>query len=84
MAHLRSTAFDPVDMQGLKQNDGGLDFGSMEKNLAREMAKMKITDEKKKREVEKVCFESDELKVLSGKIKAAYLNKERSAQIAET
>lgn len=36
----------------------------MEKNLAREMAKMKITDEKKKREIEKVCFESDELKVL--------------------
>jgi hypothetical protein len=36
----------------------------MEKNLAREMAKMKIGDEKKKREVEKVCFESDELKTL--------------------
>lgn len=64
MAHLRSTAFDPVDMQGLKQNDGGLDFQSMERNLAREMARMKITDEKKKREVEKVCVESDELKVL--------------------
>ena len=51
----------------------------MEKNLAREMAKMKITDEKKKREIEKVCLESDELKVLQSKIKAAYLNKERSA-----
>ena len=83
MAHLRSTAFDPVDMQGLRMNDGGLNFQDMEKNLAREMAKMKITDEKKKREVEKVCFESDELKELQQKIKAAYLNKERSAQIAE-
>ena len=48
------------------------------------MAKMKITDEKKKREIEKVCLESDELKVLQSKIKAAYLNKERSAQIAES
>ena len=61
MAHFRSTAFDPVDVQQLKGNDGGLNFQEMEKNLAREMAKMKITDEKKKREVEKVCIESDEL-----------------------
>lgn len=83
MAHLRSTAFDPVDVQQLKGNDGALNFQEMEKNLAREMAKMKITDEKKKREVEKVCMESDELKELQGKIRAAYLNKERSAQIAE-
>ena len=64
MAHFRSTAFDPVDVQQLKGNDGGLNFQEMEKNLAREMAKMKITDEKKKREVEKVCIESDELKEL--------------------
>lgn len=55
----------------------------MEKNLAREMARMKITDEKKKREIEKICAESDELKELQSKIKAAYLNKERSAQITE-
>ena len=51
----------------------------MEKNLAREMARMKITDEKKKREIEKICAESYELKELQSKIKAAYLNKERSA-----
>jgi hypothetical protein len=56
----------------------------MEKNLAREMARMKITDEKKKREIEKICAESDELKELQAKIKAAYLNKERSAQITES
>ena len=36
----------------------------MEKNLAREMARMKITDEKKKREIEKICADSDELKEL--------------------
>lgn len=45
---------------------------------------MKIVDEKKKREIEKVCAESEELKELQAKIKSAYLNKERSAQIAET
>jgi len=33
--------------------------------------------------VEKICAESDELKELQAKIKAAYLNKERTAQIAE-
>ena len=83
MAHFRSTAFDPVDVQQLKANDGALDFQTMEKDLAREMARMKIVDEKRKREIEKVCTESDELKELQAKIRAAYLNKERSAQIAE-
>ena len=75
----RQTAFDPMDGQQLRQNDPNVDFASMEKNLAREMARMKITDEKKKREIEKICAESDELKELQAKIKSAYLNKERSA-----
>ena len=47
------------------------------------MARMKITDERKRREIEKICVESDELKELQAKIKAAYLNKERTAQITE-
>ena len=68
-----------MDGQQLRQNDPNVDFASMEKNLAREMARMKITDEKKKREIEKLCAESDELKELQAKIKSAYLNKERSA-----
>jgi len=55
----------------------------MEKDLAKEMARMRIMDEKKKREVEKICADSDELKELQDKIKSAYLNKERSAQISE-
>jgi hypothetical protein len=45
---------------------------------------MKITDERKRREIQKICTESDELKELQAKIKAAYLNKERTAQIAES
>jgi phosphoserine phosphatase len=40
-------------------------------------------DERKRREVEKLCSESDELKSLQDKIKAAYLNKERNQQITE-
>lgn len=44
---------------------------------------MSITDERKKREIQKICADSDELKELQAKIKAAYLNKERTAQIAE-
>lgn len=72
-----------MDGQMLRGNDPNVDFASMEQNLAKEMARMKIVDEKKKREIEKVCGESEELKELQMKIKAAYLNKERSAQIAE-
>ena len=77
----RSTAFDPMEGQQLRQNDPSVDFASMEMNLAKEMARMKIVDEKKKREIEKICTESDELKELQEKIKAAYLNKQNDANI---
>ena len=79
----RSTAFDPVNKEIFKDNDPSIDFNTMEQKLAQEMARMKITDERKKREVEKICMESDELKELQAKIKSAYLNKERTAQITE-
>lgn len=58
-------------------------MATMEEQLARQMAQMKIDNDKKKREVEKICGESDELKELQAKIKAAYLNKERSSQVTE-
>lgn len=44
---------------------------------------MKVDTEKRKREITKICHESDELKELQQKIRLAYLNKERSAQITE-
>ncbi len=53
-------------------------MGRMEEALARQLAQTKVTDERRKREIEKLCGESDELKELQAKIKAAYLNKERS------
>jgi hypothetical protein len=51
--------------------------------LAREMANLKIGDERKRKEVERICSQSDELKELQKKIMAAYQNKERAAQITE-
>jgi hypothetical protein len=47
----------------------------MDQGLAREMARMRVTDEKKQREIEKICAESEELKELQARIQAAYLNK---------
>ena len=58
-------------------------MGRMEEQLARELARQKIVDDRKRREVEKLCSESEELKLLQDKIKAAYLNKERNQQISE-
>jgi hypothetical protein len=58
-------------------------MSDMEEKLAREMARMRIDDERRKRELTKICSESDELKELQNKIKAAYLNKERAQQMTE-
>jgi hypothetical protein len=56
----------------------------MEESLAKEMARMKMTDDSRQREMDRICTNSDELKELQMKIKNAYLNKERSAQISES
>jgi hypothetical protein len=53
-----------MDGQALRRNDPNVDFASMEKELAKEMARIKIIDEKKKREIEKICAESEEIKEL--------------------
>lgn len=81
--NFRNTAFDPMDGQALRRNDPNVDFASMEKELAKEMARIKIIDEKKKREIEKICAESEEIKELQARVRAAQLNKERCAQITE-
>jgi hypothetical protein len=59
---------------GIKNN-----FGSMEEDLAREMHRLKVSNQKASVEVNRICAESDELKEIQDRIKAAYLNKERSA-----
>ena len=89
----RQTTFDPSvsaevaragpGVAGMGQAQSTVNMGHMEEALARQMATMKITDERRRREIEKLCNESDELKELQAKIKAAYLNKERSQQMTE-
>lgn len=84
----RQTTFDPSVSQqyarggpgvtGLGEAPGQVDMAGMEEKLAREMARMRIEDERRKRELNKICGESEELKELQNKIKAAYLNKERA------
>ena len=49
---------------GLVGLNGQISMPSMEEQLAREMAKMKIEKEKQSREIEKICAESPELREL--------------------
>ena len=70
-------------MQGMPATQSTVNMNSMEEALARQFANTKITDERRKREIEKLCSESEELKELQAKIRAAYLNKERSQQMTE-
>lgn len=70
-------------MQGMPATQSTVDMNRMEEALARQFANTKITDERRKREIEKLCSESEELKELQAKIRAAYLNKERSQQMTE-
>ena len=89
MTAFRQTSNDPqVYMQTESNitgmgNSGGIDMVRMEEALARTLAQQKQADERRRREIERICVESDELKELQMKIKAAYLNKERSQQMAE-
>ncbi len=83
----RQTTFMPTQSQqfsypGEKQTNQ-VNMPNMEEQLAREMARMKMEREKQSREVEKICSGSEELKELQARIKAAYLNKERAAQMTE-
>ena len=89
----RQTTFDPSVSQqyakagpgvtGLPAAQSTVDMGRMEEALARQLASQKVVDERRRREIEKLCADSDELKELQAKIKAAYLNKERSQQMTE-
>jgi hypothetical protein len=89
----RQTTFDPCvsaqysraghGVAGLEPPAGSVDMMRMEEQLARELAKMRIVDDRKKKEIEKICAESQEIKDLQSKINAAYLNKERGSQITE-
>lgn len=85
----RQTAYNPGTSQQFKVTggpigpNGHIHMPSLEENLAREMARMKMEKEKNSREVEKICAESPELRELQNKIKSAYLNRERATQVTE-
>ncbi len=70
-------------MGTLGRDSGDPKYNRMEEQLAREMARMKMTSERTTKEVEKICEESDEIKALKARINEAYLNKERVGQMAE-
>ncbi len=55
----------------------------VEQSLAKELQRQKVERERQKRDLEQICDGSDELRELKEKIRVAYLNKERSAQLAE-
>ncbi|CAD8084918.1 unnamed protein product [Paramecium primaurelia] len=56
---------------------------SLEDQLARELQKRKVEEEKKRREIERICAESEEIKLLKQKVQTAYVTKERTQQLAE-
>lgn len=56
---------------------------SMEESLARELQKRKVEEEKKRKEIERICAESEEIKLLKQKVQTAYVTKERTQQLAE-
>ena len=60
-----------------------LDVKQVEVDLAKELQRQRVGKERQRRDVEKICEESDEIRELKEKIRLAYLNKERSAQLAE-
>ena len=60
-----------------------LDTKKVEVDLAKELLRQKVEKARQQREIEKICDQSDELREFKEKIRSAFLNKERSAQLAE-
>lgn len=60
-----------------------LNVRKVEMDLAKELQRQRVEKERNHREIERICEESDELRELKERIRLAYLNKERSAQLVE-
>ena len=63
-----------------KRNDRIMEQNAL---LATELDKEKAEEERRTREIQRICDEAPELKELEKKLKIAYLNKERAAQYQE-
>jgi len=55
----------------------------VETELAKELQRQKTDKLRSQIEIERICAESEELRELKEKIRIAYINKERAAQLAE-
>lgn len=60
-----------------------LDVNKLEEDLAKEIQRKKILEERERKNIQKIFEESDEIKDLKNKIKFAQINQERSKQILE-
>jgi len=52
--------------------------------IAKELQRQKLDQEAQRRAIHKILSESEEIRSFKSKISAAYLNKERAAQIADS
>ncbi len=52
--------------------------------IAKELQRKKLDEEAQRREIHRILAESDEIRSFKSKINAAYLNKERAAQLADS
>lgn len=66
-----------------QQDSVGFHFQEAEGELARELQKRKLQEQTRQREADKLINENEEIKKLRQQIQLAYLNKERTKQIAE-
>lgn len=62
----------------------GFNFQAAEGDLAKELQKIKLQNEKKQREVDAMLANDKEIQSVRRKIEASYLSKERAKQLAET
>eukprot|EP00826_Nyctotherus_ovalis_P041285 TRINITY_DN4135_c0_g2_i1.p1 TRINITY_DN4135_c0_g2~~TRINITY_DN4135_c0_g2_i1.p1 ORF type:complete len:265 (-),score=152.89 TRINITY_DN4135_c0_g2_i1:603-1397(-) len=60
-----------------------LNVRKVEMDLAKELQRQKVEKERNQKEIERICAESEELKELKERIRTAYVNKERAAQLAD-
>jgi hypothetical protein len=60
-----------------------LDVEKLEEDLAKEIQRKKVNEERERRTIQKIFEDSDEIKEIKNRIKLASLNKERTKQIFE-
>ena len=87
LAQQQNNKMELIFDENLRRNDYQRKFReltiSQNQALATELDKDTADDERRRREIQKICEEAPELKELEAMLKLAYLNKERAAQLDE-